>query len=163
LSSCPCGTGVAFEQCCGRFIDGVEKAPTALSLMRSRYSAYTLARIDYITETHDPKTRHEHDPEQARAWAEGSEWLGLEVLATEGGGPDDAEGSVEFLARYRVEEVEQEHRERSSFVKRGGVWYFSDGRVLGPKTVRLDKPKVGRNDPCPCGSGKKYKKCCGRS
>src|SRR5215813_6254151 len=30
-----------------------------------------------------------------------------------------------------------------------------------PKTVRRDEPKVGRNDPCPCGSGKKYKKCHG--
>ena len=31
------------------------------------------------------------------------------------------------------------------------------------ETVRRDMPKVGRNDPCPCGSGKKYKHCCGRS
>jgi preprotein translocase subunit SecA len=30
-----------------------------------------------------------------------------------------------------------------------------------PKTVRRDEPKIGRNDPCPCGSGKKYKKCHG--
>jgi len=32
-----------------------------------------------------------------------------------------------------------------------------------PKTIKLKTPKVGRNDPCPCGSGKKYKKCCGRA
>jgi len=31
------------------------------------------------------------------------------------------------------------------------------------KQIRLEKPKVGRNDPCPCGSGKKYKKCCGKN
>jgi preprotein translocase subunit SecA len=31
------------------------------------------------------------------------------------------------------------------------------------KQIKLDKPKVGRNDPCPCGSGKKYKKCCGKN
>ncbi len=31
------------------------------------------------------------------------------------------------------------------------------------KTVRRAEPKVGRNDPCPCGSGKKYKHCCGRN
>jgi preprotein translocase subunit SecA len=31
------------------------------------------------------------------------------------------------------------------------------------KQIRLDHPKVGRNDPCPCGSGKKYKKCCGKN
>ena len=40
----------------------------------------------------------------------------------------------------------------------------SRSRTL-PETVepvRLDRPKVGRNDPCPCGSGKKFKKCCAR-
>ena len=31
------------------------------------------------------------------------------------------------------------------------------------KQIRLEQPKVGRNDPCPCGSGKKYKKCCGKN
>jgi preprotein translocase subunit SecA len=31
------------------------------------------------------------------------------------------------------------------------------------KQIKLDQPKVGRNDPCPCGSGKKYKKCCGKN
>lgn len=31
------------------------------------------------------------------------------------------------------------------------------------KTVRRESPKIGRNDPCPCGSGKKYKHCCGRN
>ncbi len=32
----------------------------------------------------------------------------------------------------------------------------------GTPTIRRDEPKVGRNDPCPCGSGRKYKQCCGR-
>jgi preprotein translocase subunit SecA len=31
------------------------------------------------------------------------------------------------------------------------------------KQIRLEQPKVGRNEPCPCGSGKKYKKCCGKT
>lgn len=130
--------------------------------MRSRYTAYTLARIDYISATHDPRTRASHDAGQAREWAEKSEWLGLEILATDAGGVDDTEGTVEFIARYRVDDEQHEHRERSFFVKRDGVWYFSDGKILGPRQRRLEAPKVGRNDPCPCGSGKKYKKCCGR-
>ncbi len=38
------------------------------------------------------------------------------------------------------------------------------GTQLHPSegTYRRDQPKIGRNDPCPCGSGKKYKKCCGQ-
>jgi preprotein translocase subunit SecA len=41
---------------------------------------------------------------------------------------------------------------------------YTDGDDWGDEsvqTVRRESPKVGRNDPCPCGSGKKYKKCCG--
>ena len=37
--------------------------------------------------------------------------------------------------------------------------FRTDGTMKG-ETVRKTLPKVGRNDPCPCGSGKKYKKCC---
>jgi SEC-C motif-containing protein len=162
MTSCPCGSGAPLAGCCGRFLEGGEHAPTAEALMRSRYTAFTLARIDYVTATHDPETREDNDPEAAKKWAENSEWLGLQIVSTVKGGSDDDEGTVEFEARYRSNGVEHDHREISTFVKREGIWYFSDGRVLGPRTVRHDGPRIGRNDPCPCGSGKKYKKCCGR-
>ena len=160
MASCPCGTGQDYQACCGRFIEGESRAPTAEALMRSRYTAYVGARIDYVTATHDPSTRADHDEEQARIWAEESEWLGLEILSTEAGGPDDSHGKVEFVARYRNDDGEHEHRERSEFSKRDGAWYLTSGHVDGPEPIRLTSPKIGRNDPCPCGSGKKYKKCC---
>ncbi len=162
VTTCPCGTMNAYAECCGRFIDGDEIAPTAETLMRSRYTAYTMVRVDYITDTHDPKSRENHDPDQAKKWAEESEWLGLEILSTDAGGTDDERGTVEFMACFRQDGHDHEHRERGDFVKRDGRWYFADGKVLGPKTIRSEGPKIGRNDPCPCGSGKKYKKCCGR-
>ena len=161
MTSCPCGSERKYQDCCGHYIDSSENAPTAEALMRSRYTAYTLANIDYITETHDPDTRGNHNPDEARTWAEDSEWLGLEILSAEQGGPDDSEGAVEFVARYRADDAEHEHRERSVFVKRDGAWYFVGGKILGLRPVRLEGPKVGRNEPCPCGSGKKFKKCCG--
>jgi SEC-C motif-containing protein len=163
MKNCPCGSERGYRDCCGRYLDSGENAPTAEALMRSRYAAYALANIDYITATHDPTTLGEHDPEAARQWAKDSEWLGLEILSTEGGGPADSEGVVEFVARYRNDDGEHEHRERSLFKKREGTWFFASGKVLGPLTVRVEGPRVGRNDPCPCGSGKKFKKCCGRS
>ena len=163
VTTCPCGTTNAYAACCGRFIDGDQNAPTAEALMRSRYTAFTMVRVDYITDTHDPKSRENHDAEQAKKWAEESEWLGLDILSTDAGGPDDERGTVEFMARFRQDGVDHEHRERSDFVKRDGAWYFNDGKVLGPRTVRSEGPKIGRNDPCLCGSGKKYKKCCGRA
>jgi SEC-C motif-containing protein len=69
---------------------------------------------------------------------------------------------VEFKAKFRENEEAKEHHELASFVKLKGSWYFDDGRLPPNKPVKLEGPKIGRNDPCPCGSGKKYKKCHGK-
>ena len=53
-----------------------------------------------------------------------------------------------------------EHHERAEFEKIKGEWRFIDGRIIGPEPIRREEPRIGRNDPCPCGSGLKYKKCC---
>ena len=94
--------------------------------------------------------------------AEQSTWLGLEIVDTEAGGMDDENGVVEFIARFTEKGQPKQHHERSRFSKHAGRWYYLDGEVPKPQTQRHEGPKVGRNDPCPCGSGKKYKKCCGK-
>ena len=53
------------------------------------------------------------------------------------------------------------HHELAEFRKSGDTWYFFDGKMVGPGQFTRETPKVGRNDPCPCGSGRKFKKCCG--
>ena len=128
--------------------------------MRSRYTAYVRGAVDYILETHDPATRGPVERDQVGEWARGATWLGLEVLATERGGAGDDEGRVEFRARYRQGGVERVHHERSIFRREAGTWLYVDGSEVRPQPV-VRGPKVGRNDPCTCGSGKKYKKCCG--
>ncbi len=160
MLQCPCGSGKNYAACCEPFIKGIKKAETAETLMRSRYSAYTKSEIGYIESTHDPETRASLDLEETRKWAADSRWQGLEIVSTEGGGPGDTEGKVEFKARYTLDGEEIVHHELSRFVKHDGTWYFNDGHTPSITFVR-DSPKVGRNDPCPCGSGKKYKKCCG--
>ena len=96
-------------------------------------------------------------------WASESEWKQLDILATEGGEADDEEGFVEFRAVFSEAGGEDmAHTERSRFVKEGDRWYYVDGLLPTPVTYRREEEKVGRNDPCPCGSGKKYKKCCGK-
>ena len=50
-----------------------------------------------------------------------------------------------------------------NFARHNGRWYFVDGETIGQKPVVREGPRIGRNDPCPCGSGKKYKKCCGKA
>lgn len=158
---CPCGSGNNYSDCCEKFING-EKAETAEQLMRSRYVAYTQANIDYIEKTHDTATRKELDLDVAKQWAEGSEWISLEIVRTEAGQADDDQGLVEFKAHYRVKGDRQQHHELSEFVKKDGEWFYHDGKMPELTTQRRETPKVGRNDPCICGSGKKFKKCCGR-
>lgn len=156
---CPCGSNQDYAACCEPYLKGKTKAPTAEKLMRSRYTAFSQAAIDYIEETTDPSARSSFDRAGTAEWAKNSEWLGLEIVATEAGGESDTDGVVEFIAKYRYEGVERAHHERADFRKRDGHWFFRDGRLV-QEPVRAE-PKIGRNDPCSCGSGKKYKKCCG--
>ena len=161
MESCPCGSGSIYPECCEPFVSGMHKPATAEALMRARYTAYTRKKIEYIHQTRHPQARDQHDMEEARKWAENSEWLGLEVVSTEAGGPGDSEGTVEFIARYQVDDEEVEHHELSQFKRVDDEWFFHDGKMIGQEPIRREEPKVGRNDPCPCGSGKKFKKCCG--
>lgn len=158
---CPCQSGKTFKQCCEPFITGVKQAETAEQLMRARYSAYTQVQMDFIEKTHDPKTKHDIDLEANRKWAETTKWTGLEILATKHGGMQDNAGLVEFKATFETDEGPQIHHELAEFRKHEGTWYFSDGKSPGVRTVVRSEAKIGRNDPCSCGSGKKYKKCCG--
>jgi len=162
MSQCPCGSELEFDACCGPILEGERPAATAEALMRARYCAFVVPRVEFLTNSLHPAHRHDHDEEATRRWAEGSDWLGLEVVSTEAGGADDQEGVVEFIASYRDKEVVRRYHERSQFRREEGRWYFVDGKLVSPKTEVHQGPKVGRNDPCPCGSGKKYKKCCGR-
>jgi SEC-C motif-containing protein len=132
--------------------------------MRSRYSAYVRQDVAYLIDSHDPQTRDVIDEPGLRKWAARSEWLGLQIVATEAGAATDGSGQVEFVARFRDDRgVEHRHHERSQFVRRDGRWYFHDGEVQREPPVARTTPKIGRNDPCPCGSGKKYKKCCAKA
>jgi SEC-C motif-containing protein len=129
--------------------------------MRSRYSAYALEKVDYIVDTHEPEGRGDVDRDAAEEWAKQAEWLGLEIVDTALGQPNDSTGEVEFIASYSLKGVEQKHHERSRFEKQDGKWFYVDGEMVKAKPVVREEPKVGRNEPCPCGSGKKFKKCCG--
>ncbi len=158
--TCPCGSGLEFSACCEPFISGGAVPDTAEQLMRSRYSAYATVDMDYIHETLHPDHREDHDRNAARKWAEDSDWQRLEIISTDRGAAGDTEGSVEFRAHYRENGKNHVLHEISRFVKVDGRWTYVDGEMPKPQTVRREQ-KVGRNDPCPCGSGKKFKKCCG--
>jgi SEC-C motif-containing protein len=131
--------------------------------MRSRYSAYAKKAVGYIVETCAPtgKAEEKIDEKETRKWAEKSRWLGLTIVSAERGGAEDTDGIIEFKALYEQDGVKQTHHERGVFEKIRERWYYASGKLI-IKTVVRSSPKIGRNDPCPCGSGKKYKHCCGK-
>lgn len=157
--SCPCGSGLELDGCCGAILEGA-LAPSAEALMRSRYTAHVLGRIDHLVETHDPATRGGVDRAAVARWARESTWLGLTIVACERGGPHDDEGSVEFEAAYSAGGARLVHHERSRFRRRQGRWMYLDGETVRPTSARR-VATPGRNEPCPCGSGRKHKRCCG--
>ena len=161
MKDCPCGSGRSYTDCCLPYIKGQASAPTAEALMRSRYSAYVEHAIEYIVGTCAQDEKDRIDINQTRAWSERSSWMGLKILSAEKGGPGDTEGIVEFEALYEVDGLREVHHEKARFKKHDGRWLYAEGDVR-PSTVVRSGPKVGRNDPCPCGSGKKYKLCCAK-
>jgi len=161
MDHCPCGSALPYAGCCGPVIAGERRAETAELLMRSRYSAYVNKDLGWLKESLHPDHRANYDETSSRDWADRATWHGIDILRTERGGPADDAGTVEFVVTYTENGVRQEHHERSSFQRTGGVWYFTEGKSLPPRPVKRSEPKAGRNDPCPCGSGKKFKKCCG--
>ncbi len=160
---CPCGSGTNYDACCEPLIKGEKKAETAEQLMRSRYTAYAKVEMDYIFNTTHKDQRTDFDPKESKRWAEESDWQSLKIIETHEGGPDDTTGSVEFLANYIQDGTEYDHHEIATFVKEGDIWFFEDGQPVKPRPVVREMPKIGRNDPCHCGSGKKFKKCCMRA
>lgn len=156
---CPCGSGATFDPCCEPIINGTRQSETAAELMRARYSAFATGAIDFIVTSTHSSTRDEIDLSFIREWSQTSTWHGLEIIETKDVNEDKA--LVSFDAHYTKNGQEQHHREKSLFEREDGEWRFVTGDELKNPTVRYETPKPGRNDPCPCGSGKKYKKCHG--
>jgi len=145
MSQCPCQSGLAYSECCEPFHQG-DAAPTPEALMRSRYSAFVTENSDYLLETW-----HKEYRPQTLEFAPHTQWYGLQVLSAS---DEEETGRVHFIATFREEGEWLQLEEKSRFEQVDGRWYYlageTDFRALSP----------GRNDPCPCGSGRKWKKCC---
>ena len=166
-AACPCGSGKSYGACCAPCPeDGVwPEAPEAL--MRARYTAYALGRYEFLVESTLPEARTpDLTAEKLRESAGEAQFIRLEVA---GAGPSQRfEGrdceTVDYWAFYRYGESTMQLGERAGFARgEDGRLYYAGGEELRRAPFQRQAPKVGRNDPCPCGSGKKYKKCCGRS
>ena len=158
--TCPCGIDATYSECCEPFIRREKQPSTAEQCMRSRYAAYALGQVDYLVYSHAPETRSPNLRNAIREWARKADFRSLRVLNTKAGGPSDDHGVVHFEAQYVEDGIEKTLVERSTFVRHEGRWVYQKGAAPRAETVTRQTQKIGRNDPCPCGSGKKYKKCC---
>lgn len=122
-NDCPCGSRESYARCCGRYISGLMQAPTPEALMRSRYTAYTLANIAYIAHTMKGPAALGFDPKSAKSWAETVRWNKLEVLNAHTEGD---KGEVTFKAYFTHQKKPQIMLERSVFERIDGRWFYVD-------------------------------------
>jgi SEC-C motif-containing protein len=156
-SCCPCGSQTEYSQCCGKYINNKQLAMHPEALMRSRYTAYTQANIDYIAKTCCGPAAEKFNYQTAKQWAEQVSWQALQVIRAYIDQADTNHGYVEFKAYYQQHGQKQCIHELSEFIKKNEQWYYYQGQYL---PLPAQSTKIGRNDPCSCGSGKKFKKCC---
>jgi SEC-C motif-containing protein len=154
--ACLCGSGFGYDQCCRQYHDAEAFPVTAEALMRSRFTAYVLRHADYLRATWDSGKC----PTDIDFSHETAVWQRLEIVDTKKGGPQDDKGLVEFKAFYLQEGEACVLHEVSRFIKKDGRWLYLDGVIksLGKIGATVN---LGKNAPCPCGSGKKFKRCCG--
>lgn len=167
MTSCPCGSQLPYSSCCQLIHDNHANASTPEKLMRSRYTAHVLGLVDFVVNTYHPSC----DAQEQRSEIQDSidsDWCELKVLSSEAS-PNQDEGFVTFQAFLKEDDQLLCLEERSRFVRENDLWYYIDGAFPEPNdahthpkaAVSTAIPKLGRNDPCHCGSGKKFKKCCG--
>ncbi len=131
--SCVCGSRTHYDLCCSPLHLGTNYALTAEQLMRSRYSAYALGRIDYIEKTNGPEQAASFDFEASLEWSKQSNWIGLEIISTREGEIEDSEGLVEFTASYSINGKKMVHHEVSLFMRLGEAqkWFYIAGENAG--------------------------------
>jgi SEC-C motif domain protein len=134
-------------------------AATAEALMRSRFTAHVIGDAQHLHRTYLASSRRPYD--ESKDAVDDVEWTRLVVHAHETG-PKPETATVDFTAYYTGDGGEQALHEKSEFLRLDGNWFYVRALRVGPAPLRSTQPKIGRNDPCPCGSGRKYKHCCGR-
>lgn len=132
---------------------------TARKLLEARYKAFEKADVDFVVESTHPDTRKDQDRESIEKWAKESKWLGLDI---EDEAVDKDVTHIKFTCHYEEKDGNKvEHKEIAEFRLFEDKWYYYDSKgIMQP--FKRETPKIGRNEPCSCGSGKKFKKCCGK-
>jgi SEC-C motif-containing protein len=126
--NCACGSGMFYDNCCLLIHQNISNASTAEQLMRSRYTAFTMAMGDYLMDSHHSSTRTISEKNEIESWAKSVEWDRLEILNTTNGNIKDIKGTVEFKAHFysnkRNIKVAECIHENSKFIKEDTLWMY---------------------------------------
>lgn len=125
--NCPCCSNKTYDNCCGRFISRGDHASTPEELMRSRYTAYTQANVEYIARTMKLPASDGFDPLDAKQWAEQVTWVKLKIIQSRG---NHRKGFVEFRAHFIEKGKKHTMHELSEFVFEEGQWFYVNGKVF---------------------------------
>ncbi len=145
--ACYCGLPKAFDACCHIFHQGTP-APTPETLMRSRFSAFATANVAYIIKTQADQLNQGIDPQAFKEELQKQKWIKLEVLQSQ-------DNTVTFQASMLNHDILYTLKEHSLFDTKDDQWIYTQAIEHEDSEY-----KMSRNEPCPCGSGKKYKQCC---
>ncbi len=124
---CYCNSQKPYSECCEPLILNKDFALTAEQLMRSRYTAFVLASINYLMNSHHSTTRPTKERKEILKWAKSVQWMGLNIVSKKAGTEFDTEGWVEFKATYMEHNKIECIHENSYFVKEDGKWYYKSG------------------------------------
>jgi len=130
---------------------------TPKTLLEARYKAFVDGNIDFLLESHHPDTRDQVDRQAIESWSKESKWDGFTIEKEE---VKADKAFLTFVVRYQRDFQGFNHKEDAEFRKTDDKWFYYDSVFPKQETIR-NESKVGRNDPCSCGSSKKFKKCCG--
>jgi SEC-C motif-containing protein len=126
---CPCTSKKPYDRCCGPFHTGKAAPETAEQLMRSRFSAYALAKVDYLISTRPEAKRGDENREELIQYCKAVSCVGLKIVSQEKGGKTDESGVVTFHASLQANGRRSLHIETSQFVRENGKWVYVDGVV----------------------------------
>lgn len=149
IKICPCKSGEKYDLCCRIIHQDKQKAELPEQLMRARYSAYVLCMKEFILNSWALETR----PEQLILNSE-TRWFSLEIVNSEPVSAQSTSAHVSFIAKYIEDKTIFNLEEQSTFIKRSNLWFYLRG------DSRSFSQKLGGKAKCPCGSGKKFKRCC---
>ncbi len=149
---CPCGTKKRYLDCCALFIEQHNHPETAQQLMRSRYSANVRQELNYLLSSWHHTTRPN---DMNLSDLKTTNWLQLYIVECTEGLKQHNNGSVEFVAYFLTNGSTEKLHEKSQFIKQHNQWLYVDGKIIEHSNYQ-----PGRNLPCYCGSGKKFKHCC---